>query len=161
MSEKTDSHWRKVMNTAFLNGDEIPAVGLDVVIASYKKEKIYSQKSRVEEEHITLLFKDVAKPMILTNRKAKQISAAVGTPLMDEWAGKKIKLVPKKEKHFGEFFDVINVEKSLEVIKPVLNEQLADKWAIAKDKVAKGMTKEKLEKHYVISDEDFAKLKQE
>ncbi|MEN8123378.1 MAG: hypothetical protein ABFS35_23775 [Bacteroidota bacterium] len=156
MSEKNESHWRKVMNTEFLNGDEIQEG--TVTIKSYEAVNFYSPKSRKKEDHVTLWFEEVEKPMILTNRKAKQISTVLGTPLMDEWTGKQITIFPKEEKHFGEWFQVINIKAA--TVKKAKPELTPDhkKWNDVVKKVASGTSIETVQKHYSISEKNIKLL---
>lgn len=145
-----ESHWRRVMNTAFLNGDEINKEGVIVTIKAYKSEDIFSQKTKAKEPHVTLFFDELKKPMILTNRKAKQISNVIESPLMDNWIGKKVCLFPVKEKHFGEFFEVINIKEAV-VVKDVLNKK-HPRWDGAIEALTnKETTLDKIKKHFEVS----------
>ena len=150
METKTNSHWRKVMGTTFLSGDELEENGNVVTIESYNEEKFFSPKSKSQEDHVVLKFEQIAKPMILTNRKAKQISKTLSTPQMNDWIGKTITIYPNQEKHFGEYFKVINI-KAGEIQKEYLGKK-HPKWKIACDKLSNGtLTIESIEKHYSIS----------
>jgi len=147
---KKNTHWRKVMNTKYLNGDELPENGSVVTIVEAETVEIFSPKTRDKEEHTLLKFKAIDKPMILTNRKAKQLSQVVGSALMADWIGEKIHIYPKQEKHFGEWFPVINVKKA-NVVKPTLDEK-SEGWKKACEAVRSGsMTVEGIEKHYKLS----------
>ena len=44
MSNTKDSHWRKVMNTKFLSGDELEKDGQIVTIESYNGEEFLRKK---------------------------------------------------------------------------------------------------------------------
>jgi len=152
MGTKTNSHWRKVMGTTFLSGDELEENGNVVTIESYDEEKFFSPKSKTQGDHVVLKFKEISKPMILTNRKAKQISKTLSTPQMDDWVGKTITIYPNQEKHFGEYFKVINI-KAGEIVKENLDSK-HPKWQIACDKLSNGtLTIESIEKHYSINSE--------
>lgn len=153
MSNTKDSHWRKVMNTKFLSGDELEKDGQIVTIESYNGEEFFSPKTKTKEDHVVLKFKELSKSMILTNRKAKQISNVLNTPLMDEWVGRKIKIYPNQEKHFGEFFPVINIKEG-----KVEKEKLTPKhpkWDGAKKSLVAGsVTIEQIKSKYELSDKD-------
>jgi hypothetical protein len=151
IENKEATHWRKVMSTPFLNGEEIPEAGQVVTIDSYKKEKLFSPKSKKEEELITLKFKEIAKPMILTNRKAKQISKVIGSEYMADWIGKTITIFPIKEKHFGDYFKVIHAKAG--VIELPVFDKKHERWAGAVEALKAGTsTIEAIEKHYTITD---------
>ncbi len=147
---ETSTHWRTIMNTRFLNGDELPKDGIVVKIDGYSNEQFYSPKSKEKEDHVILSFDKFKKPMILTNRKAKQISKALDTPMMDKWIGKTICIVPVQEKHFGEWFPVINIKPG-DLKKEVLNSKHKN-WDAACDALKNGKTKiESIEKHYTLT----------
>lgn len=148
--ETKKTHWRTLLNTKYLNGDEIAKDGSVVTITGYEKEEIFSQKSREKEEHVTLVFKQFDKPMILTNRKAKQIAKVTGSAMVEDWIGKTITIFPVQEKHFGEWFPVINVKPG-EIVKEVFNSK-HPRWKGACDSILNGSTNiEAIEKHYKLS----------
>jgi len=153
MEKAENTHWRKILKTPYLNGEEIPKEGVSVVIKGFSQVEMYSQKEKEKEGHAVLELEGIAKPMVLTNRKAKQISKVLGTPLMAEWIGKSIHIFPVNEKHFGETFPVINVKTSV-APKPkeklVLNEKSAN-WGAAVESLKSGaITVEQIKKSYTL-----------
>tara|TARA_R110002020_G_scaffold59128_2_gene161536 strand:- start:232 stop:723 length:492 start_codon:yes stop_codon:yes gene_type:complete len=149
--ETNKTHWRKFLNTAFLNGDEIPKEGVVVTIIGFEATEVYSQASKSKQEEGTLSFKELEKPMILTNRKAKQISAVVGSSFMEDWIGKTVTLFPVNEKHFGQVMPVINI-KAGEHTKQVFNTK-SPGWAKAEAAIKNGSTTiANIEKHYKLTD---------
>ena len=139
MEQKENTHWRKVMNTKFLNGDEIPQSGQLVTIEKYTEERFYSPKAKKNEDHVMLWFKNIDKPMILTNRKAKQLSRVLASPFMSDWLDKNVQLTPISEKHFGEIFKVIHVKTAIVEVKDELTPK-NPKWAKAKEALLNGST---------------------
>ena len=151
MEAKKNTHWRKVMNTTYLNGDEIKKGDTIVTIAGWKEEMIYSQRDKQKEPQVTMYFKELTKPMIMTNRKAKQISTALDTPIMEDWIGKKITMYPVKERHFGEEFEVITFKKA--VIKKEVFNSSHPKWDAACKAIKDGNSSvEAIEKHYSLTE---------
>jgi len=158
MEQKENTHWRKVMNTKFLNGDEIPLEGFVVTIEGYTEEKFYSPKAKKDEDHVMLQFKGLDKPMILTNRKAKQLSRVLRSPFMADWVGQDVLLAPINEKHFGELFKVIHVKTATVAVKEELTPDNS-KWAKAKEAILSGATTiEDIKSHYRISKINQEKL---
>lgn len=154
-----DKHWRTVLNTKFLSGDELPKEGKVVTILGYKKEIFFSPKAKADEEHIVLNLKGVVKPVILSNRKSKQISKALDTPYMNKWIGGNILLFPVKEKHFGEYFNVITIKKATLAPKMELTPE-SPKWAQALESYKAGtITEETIKSYYKISDVNMLKIK--
>jgi|TARA_B110000908_G_scaffold128298_1_gene150640 hypothetical protein len=158
MEEKENTHWRKVMNTKFLNGDEIPLEGFVVKIEKYTEERFYSPKAKKNEDHVMLWFKNIDKPMILTNRKAKQLSRVLRSPFMADWLEKDILLTPISEKHFGEIFKVIHVKTAVVKVKDELTPE-SQKWEKAKEALLSGVTTiDDIKLHYQISSINQKKL---
>lgn len=147
---RKNSHWRKVMNTTYLNGDEIEKGDSIVTIASYTETMIYSQKDKQKEPQVLLYFKELDKPMILTNRKAKQITNSLDTEFMVDWIGKKVAMYAVKERHFGEDFEVITFKKAI-VKKEAFNSK-HKRWDGACKALKEGTsTVEAIEKFYTIT----------
>ena len=158
MEQNQNTHWRTIMNTKFLSGDELPEDGKVVTIKDFSNEKFFSPRTKKEEDNVILLFNELSKPMILTNRKAKQISKALGTPFMGEWANKQVHIYPVIEKHFGEMFKVVNIKKNIVVVKEELTPD-SDKWDKAKESLKSGaITIEKIKQHYELSEVNRLKL---
>ena len=127
------------MNTKFLNGDEISPSGQLVTIEKYTEERFYSPKAKKNEDHVMLWFKNIDKPMILTNRKAKQLSRVLASPFMSDWLDKNVLLTPISEKHFGEIFKVIHVKTAIVEVKDELTPE-SQKWEKAKEALLNGST---------------------
>ena len=151
MSEKTKkTHWRELLETNFLSGDELPENGIVVTIEKHYKEKLYSKEAGKKKNFGILKFVGIDKPLILTNRKANQITTALGSKFVEDWDGKKIHIFPKDEKWFGKNMQVINV-KEANVKKEILN-PLHKKWDSACEALKNGKTTiEGIEKHYTLS----------
>ena len=151
--ETKKTHWRTLLETAFLSGEELQKEGQIVVIKDYEKVELYSPKSNSKEEHIVLNFNEFKKPMILTNRKAKQISKVLDSQYVEDWVGKSINIFPKEEKHFGNFMPVINIKQAVAQPKPPLTKS-HENWEGAKSALKKGQTtRQSIEKHYSLTQE--------
>ena len=149
--ENNKTHWRKFLNTTFLNGDEISKEGKVVTITGFEATEVYSQASKSKQEEGTLTFKEIDKPMILTNRKAKQIATVLGSSFMEDWIGQTVMLYPVQEKHFGVVGAVINV-KAGELKKEAFNSK-SPGWKKACDSIAKGNTTvEKIASFYELTE---------
>lgn len=156
---RKNSHWRKIMNTTYLNGDEIDKGETIVTIKDYKEEMIYSQKDKQKEPQVTMFFKELDKPMIMTNRKAKQITQALETEYMTDWIGKKVTMYPVNERHFGENFKVITFKKAI-IKKEVFNSK-HKRWEGATKALKEGSsTIEAIEKYYTITEAVRTELQQ-
>lgn len=158
MEGNVNTHWRTVMSTKYLSGDELPDDGLTVQIIGYDEETFFSPKTKKEEAHIVLKFKELKKPMIMTNRKAKQIEKALDTAMMSEWSGRYVNLVAVTEKHFGEFFKVVNVKTAKPKVLPELSPE-SNNWDTACEAIKEGRTDVSvIREHYKLSNINEKKL---
>jgi len=107
---ETKTHWRKLLKTKYLVGDEI-GKEITVEIESFETEKVFDKKEQHEVDKLVIYFKGGKKGMIVTPRKAKDISRVTGTSFVEDWVGKKITIYPKNEKHFGEIIPVLTVKQ--------------------------------------------------
>ena len=157
--EREDSHWRKVLKTTYLSGDEVDGELL-VTIEDYESETFFSPSTRSEEEHTILKIKEFKKGIILNTRKAKQITTALKSKYMLDWIGKTVTLFTKREKHFGVMHDVITFKRGVRVL-PTLDES-SDKWESAKSALRDGKTTiEAIKKSYTLTSENQLKLEDE
>lgn len=106
--DKEKSHWRNQLKVPYLAGDELTKE-IAVTIVKFQQEEMYSQEKRQKESKTIIYFAEIEKGLVLTKRKAKQISKALKSPYMNDWINKKIIIYAALEKHFGETMPVINV----------------------------------------------------
>ncbi|MBC7654358.1 MAG: hypothetical protein H7098_07790 [Oligoflexus sp.] len=108
--EKT--HFKKLRNPNYIGSYELMTgcdpVELTVVIEKAIKELV--QNGDKKEEAMVVYLKD-QKPMIVNSTNAKSIASSVGSPYIEDWAGKKIILYVAKIKAFGEQVDALRVRK--------------------------------------------------
>jgi len=154
--EKSKTHWRSLLNTEYLSAEELTGE-VTVTIESYKSVQVYSQSSKTKEDNIALKFKELKKPMILTKRKAKEITKILGTGYVEDWLGTQITLYGLREKFFGDYMDVIHVKASVKKSLPELTPQ-HPKWNDAKAGIKTGgIDIERIRKSFILTDEN-AKL---
>lgn len=114
MGNESKTHWRTVLMTDHLAGDELDG-DVTVEINRYEIVKVYSKEEHGKIDKFVIYFKGQAKGMIVTKRKAEAISEALGSPKIEDWIGGRIVIFPKKETHFGKTFPVINVKKAKKI----------------------------------------------
>ena len=121
------THWKKMTNPdysgayAFDPGEEktgtIDYVRMEPVTGSDGKK----------EDCIVCHFKERdLKPMILNTTNCKMITKLYKTPYIENWAGKKITLVVREVKAFGEIVDAVRVKATIPkdaAAKPILCEE--------------------------------------
>lgn len=104
------THWKKLTNPDYLGAYSIED-GKDLIltIAYVRQEKVIGTDGK-KEDCIVCHFSDKgAKPMILNVTNCKTISKLYGTPLIEEWAGKRIQIGIEKVKAFGDVVEALRV----------------------------------------------------
>lgn len=158
MSEKK-THWRKLHNPdhfgayVFEEGQD-----LTVKIISVEKKLVNNSEGKKEEHSVAEL--EGQKPWILNVTNQKKITKILGTPYVEEWAGKSITLYVTKIRAFGESVEAVRVRTQLPTA-PQLPELKpgVEKWESAiKALSKKSTTIEALKGHYSISPENQKKL---
>lgn len=108
-TKTTGTHWKKNFNYNFLGAYSIEE-GNDLIltIKDTKTELVKNQKGE-EEPCFTCYFVENPKPMILNKTNCKQIEKLFGTPMIEDWKGKKIQLYSARISAFGQETDCLRV----------------------------------------------------
>lgn len=116
-------HWKKLTNPDFIgsyafdHGEEKTATIKDV-----KQELVVGADGK-KETCTVVHFAENLKPLILNRTNAKTITKLYGTGFIDEWVGKKITMMVRNVRAFGETVEAIRIkpevprEKKAEPIK--------------------------------------------
>lgn len=112
-------HWKKLTNPdyigayAFDKGEEKTATIRDV-----RREMVVGADGK-KEECTVMYFKEAdLKPLILNHTNAKTITKLYGTGFIDEWVGKKVTMVVKSVRAFGETVDAVRIKNEVPRAKP-------------------------------------------
>ena len=103
-------HWKKLTNPdyigayAFEHGEEKTATIRDV------KQEMVPGADGKKEMCTIVYFKEDLKPLILNRTNAKTITKLYGTGYIDEWVGKRITMVVKNVRAFGEVVEAIRIK---------------------------------------------------
>ena len=104
------THWKKLTNPNYLGSwDFQPGEIRTLTIKEVKEEPVKSERG-TEQCEIVYFSEDV-KPLILNKTNGKMISNVWGSPYIEDWVGKQIKLCVKKVSAFGETVDAVRVVK--------------------------------------------------
>jgi hypothetical protein len=158
--EKT--HWKKLTNPDYLGSWDIPASGLlKIKILSVSQEMVADPTGNKSECVVAQI--ENQKPFIINHTNCKMISKIVGSPLVEDWAGKEITLVTKKVNSFGSIVDGLRVAPTpgINTIKelPELTPE-SDRWAGAVEAVKSGKCDISVViKNFKISQENLELLK--
>ena len=104
-------HWKKLTNPdyigayAFERNEEKTATIKDV------RQEMVAGADGKREECTVVYFKEAdLKPLILNRTNAKTITKLYGTGYIDEWVGRKITMVVKSVRAFGETVDAVRIK---------------------------------------------------
>lgn len=101
------THWKKMTNTNYFGSWDLPE-GKDMIvrIIEIRQEMIQNAQGR-EEKAVAVI--EGQKPLILNTTNMKSIAKALGTPYVEEWAGRKVQLYTEKVAAFGEITEAVRV----------------------------------------------------
>lgn len=104
---ETRTHWKKMTNTNYFGSWDLDGKDMIVRIVEVKQEMIQNAQGR-EEKPVAYLDGGL-KPLILNTTNLKAIAKALGSPYIEDWAGRKIQLYTEKVAAFGEITEAVRV----------------------------------------------------
>jgi len=111
--EKT--HWKKLNNPDYIGAYELmrgdTPVELTVTMQTVSQRTVKGADGKSDMCLVADL--DGFKPFIINSTNAKMITKLLATPYIEDWKGKKIILVVKKIKAFGDVVDALRVKDTL------------------------------------------------
>jgi len=107
----TYTHFKKLDNPNYIGAYAFqPGEKKTLTVAKVTREVITGMEGKKEE--CTLVYwREKEKPLILNATNGKMIAKVVGSPYIEEWAGKRVVLGVEKVKAFGEVVDAVRVQK--------------------------------------------------
>jgi hypothetical protein len=152
------THYKKVYNPdyigswALIDGSDNPE--LTVTIDRITSEMIANTDGK--KESCVVAHLKGQKPMVLNATNLKSITKVLGTPFIEQWAGRQITLYVKKVKAFGDVVDALRVRETIS--KESLN-PTHPKWNDAKAAIASGtVTVDQIQKKYLVSPQHLTDL---
>lgn len=164
----TKTHYKKLRNPNYIGSYELMTGGtpieMVVQIASAVKEQVQNGDKK---EEAMVVYLNGQKPMIVNSTNAKAITAALGSPYIEDWVGKCITLYVAKIRAFGENVDALRVKKEAPVTAPVILPEFLPSnknWQSAIDKINSGSTTlerslDVIQSNYSISQETLKLFK--
>jgi hypothetical protein len=164
MKEEKLTHYRKVFKSDHLGVADLEEMieegkSLKLTIKDVKQEIGVSVAGR-KGNHNIAYFKESVKPLVLNATNSKIVRKfAGGTPFVENWKDILVEVyIDADVKMKGEIVGGVRIRPvQPPKQKPILNPQ-SEKWDTAKQRVSEGMTFEDLQKHYLITEEDFILL---
>ena len=110
------THWKKLTNPDYLGAYALES-GQDIIltIGYVREEKVTGTDGKKDDCVVCHFSERGVKPMILNATNMKTITKVLGTPYIEEWAGKRIQIGVEKVKAFGDVVDALRVRKFLPV----------------------------------------------
>lgn len=152
------THWKKLTNPDYIGSyDFQPGEERNVQILNVKRENVTGPDGKKEECSVAQLKGQ--KPLILNSTNQKAITTALGTPYIEDWAGKHITLTVQRVKAFGDWVDAIRVKPTAPTVKKEALTPAHSRWDGAKQAILAGnVTLEQIRSQFELSKENEAKL---
>jgi len=153
------THWKKLTNPDYIGAYALnPGEDLIVQIDRVEHVQITGVDGKKDESNVAYLIGH--KPFILNATNQKSIEKALGSPYIEDWAGRYIQLYSARVKAFGDVVDALRVRLQApeppKKTKPALTPE-HPKWTSAKAAILGGSTTiESIRTHYVLSPENEA-----
>lgn len=101
-----DGHWRKIVHTDYLSGDEIVdkegnPTEYTLTIKSAVEEDVVDPRTGAKNKKGVIRFEKTPKGLILNVTNGKMIALVLKTPLMEKWVGRKIVIYGMEDKRHG------------------------------------------------------------
>lgn len=105
------THWKKLTNPNYLGAYSIED-GKDLILTIDRViNEMVTGTDGKKEECVVAYFRENVKPMILNTTNMKTITKVYGTPFIEDWHNKKIRVGIEKVKAFGEVVEALRVRK--------------------------------------------------
>jgi len=146
------THWKKLVNPDYLGAYSLnPGEEKTLTIAKVVRETVKGSGGK-KQECTVLHFVEKEKPMIVNRLNSKIITKIYGTPYIEDWIGKKIKIYADMVEAFGDMVEALRIRSEA----PKLPELTPDhpKWNDAKEHINKGNSIDDILKRYSISDDN-------
>lgn len=156
---ETKTHYRRLVNPAYIGAYSLdPNQDLVVTIDKVIRELVNGADGKKEECSVAYLRNN--KPFILNATNSKTIAKVLGSPYIEDWAGKSITLYAAKIKAFGEELEALRVRPTA----PAKAEMTPThpKWnGAVKALIAGNTTIEAIKSAYVLTEANEAILSKE
>ena len=148
------THWKKLTNPNYIGAYSLdPGQELNVTIEKVVREKVKGADGK--EEECTVAYLKGQKPFILNATNSKAITAALGTPYIEQWKGKTITIFAAKIKAFGELMEALRVKTKAPVIALPELHPLHKRWSEAQQAMYTGNTNiEEIKKRFTLTKEN-------
>lgn len=113
------THWRTLYNPDYLgayalvNSTTGKYADIIATIASVRVENVVGADGKREDCMVMRFVERDTKPMIVNATNAKMMEKLFHTPIIEDWAGRKIQIGVESVKAFGDVVDALRIRKFL------------------------------------------------
>ncbi len=104
------THWKKLTNPNYIGSWDFEPGEEKILTIDHVSGEIIDGAEGKKDDCPVVYFKENVKPLVLNSTNGKMISKLVGSPNVEDWAGKRIALHTQKIKAFGEVTDAVRVK---------------------------------------------------
>ncbi|MDL2267967.1 hypothetical protein LJC46_08295 [Desulfovibrio sp. OttesenSCG-928-G15] len=163
MSEKL-THWREFFKSDYFAACDLsPGEERILTIRNVGRREVPVPNSSKKDLCLVAEFVERdTKPMVLNVTNSKTLAKMYGTPHIEMWAGRKVKVYGDTTKFKGETVDCLRIRpKEPTAAMPELTPSSGE-WTAAVQKMARGETSiETIRKHRLLTDQNAARLQKE
>ncbi len=153
------THFKKLRNPNYIGSWDLmdadgKFINRIVTIIRIEKQEVFDGAGKSEQLPVAILKE--CKPLIVNAAvNMKAIAKALGSPFVEDWAGKRIELTVKKVRAFGATHDAIRVLETAPAAAPSLPELTpdSDKWQGVVEAMKQGYTIQQVKTKYTLSGE--------
>lgn len=147
------THWKKLVNPDYIGAYSLEdGKDMNVTILSVSREIVTGTGGKKEECTVAKLKNQ--KPFILNRTNCKMISKVLGTPIIEEWAGKTITIYAATTRLAGDDVECLRVRPTSPAQnKPVLLVSDVANYNKVKQAVDNGYTLEQIKTKWEIPQE--------
>jgi len=157
MDNTQKTHWKTYHNPDYIGAYAFQENERKILqIKSARQEAVIGASGK-REDCLVVHFSSADKPLICNVTNSKAISKVAGSPYIEDWAGHHIELFVTQVSAFGDTVDAVRVKTTApKLVKPRMTDK---QQAQAIKRLAAGqLTRETIEQHYLIDDNDWEAL---
>ena len=153
--ETKQTHWKRLTNPNYIGAYSLnPGEDLVIKIKSVSKEMVMDSSGKQEECVVAQIVDN--KPFILNKTNMKMISKVLGSPFIENWAGKTLTIYAAKVKAFGDTVEALRIREQKPALPELKTESEA--WNKAVKYISEGGDFTSIQKKYTLSQKDKDKL---
>lgn len=102
------THWKRLINPDYLGAYSLDGKDRILTIGNVAVETVVGPNGKKEDCPVCR-FREQEKPMVLNRTNMKMIEKIYKTPIIEEWAGKRIQIYPTTTKFGGDVVECLRI----------------------------------------------------